>query len=83
MDCVCGYGVINDAHLLVLQSDTNQHKEKKQGTRDRWCHKEGGEQERDGWMEEEREERRCSGAAEQMIHDELAQCSDLWGHPGR
>lgn len=30
-----------------------------------------------------REERGCSVAADQMIHDKLAQRTDLWGHPGR
>lgn len=54
---------------------------------------EGGERERDGWTEKReagrsrerdtQEERGCSAAADQMIHDKLAQRTDLWGHRGR
>lgn len=52
---------------------------------------------RERWMERKREKRgrvtararytgregMFSSAADQMIHDKLAQCTDLWGHPGR
>ncbi|KAK2861542.1 hypothetical protein Q5P01_001075 [Channa striata] len=39
---------------------------------------------RQRWGEQRgRVERGCSVAADQMIHDKLAQCTDLWGHDGR
>lgn len=34
-------------------------------------------------VQDTEEEGGCSLADDQMIRDKLAQCTDLWGHPGR